>query len=214
MIKFGKEGKELPTIDFTNTTMNIRSASYYAAEFNDLEASITFCMPTEDFKKMEQNDITTQLNFYLATTLGMNFLSSMTGASIDLKQRSSHGKKPITCKFFFNNLLFAIAVGVNSVDYGMNASINISNQNPDDIETKIQMLQRIINEAAIKYDELTLSLHKEYVELGETMSKQELWKSKYMDEWVEYCKINLESNGLSWFKVKSLAEHQSNGLLN
>jgi hypothetical protein len=214
MIKFGKEGKELPTIDFANTNMHIRSSSAYSASFNDLESSLTFYMLSEDFKKMDKNDIATQLNVYLSTTIGMKFLSSMSGASMDLKQRSSNGKKPISCKFYFNNLLLAIAVGVNSSDYGMNTTVQLSNLNPDDIDQTMQMLQTTINEAGNKHEELNLALHKEYMELGETISKQDLWKQKYMEEWVEYCKINLESKGLAWFKVKELAEYQNNGLLN
>lgn len=214
MIKFGSNGKEVPTIDFSNTHMYIRSASYYAATFKDLEASVTFNMPSEDFKKMDQNDITTQLNFYLATTLGMAFLNSMSNATIDLKQRSSQGQKPITCKFYFSNILLAIAVGVNTNEYGMNKKILLKDYKPDQIESQMGMIQRLINDAAIKYEELTVALYKEHIELGETMSKQDLWKEKYMDQWVEYCKTNLESQGIAWFKVKDLAEHSVPDLLN
>ncbi len=214
MIKFGKDGKELPTIDFTNMHMYIRSASYYAATLHDLEASVSFHLPTEDFKKMESNDITTQLNFYLATTIGMQFLKSMSNASIDLKQRSSGGMKPISCKFYFNNILLAIAVGVNTTEYGMNAKIKLSDLNPDAIENKIHHIQKLINEASEKYEELTLELHKEFAKNGETISKQELWKEKYMNDWVNYCKVNLESQGIAWFKVKDLAEHQVPDVLN
>lgn len=214
MIKFGSNGKEVPTIDFSNTSMYIRSASSYASTFKDLEASLTFHMNSDDFKKMERNDITTQLNFYLAATLGMSFLNSMTNATIDLKQRSSQGQKPITCKFYFSNILLAIALGVNTNEYGMNKKILLSEHNPDQIESSMVMIQQMINEAAIKYEQLTLSLHKDYNELGETISKQDLWKEKYMDEWVDYCKTNLEPHGIAWFKVKDLAEHQVPDLLN
>jgi hypothetical protein len=214
MIKFGSNGKEVPTIDFSNTNMYIRSSSTYAATLHDLEASVTFHLPTEDFKKMDQNDITTQLNFYLATTLGMAFLNSMSHASIDLKQRSLQGQKPITCKFYFNNLLLAIAVGVNTTEYGMNKKISLRDHNPDTIESQMKIIQTLINDAAIKYEELTLSLYKEHMALGETMSKQDLWKEKYRDQWVEYCKTNLESQGIAWFKVKDLAEHNVPDLLN
>jgi hypothetical protein len=214
MIKFGSNGKEVPTIDFSNTNMYIRSSSTYSATFNDLEASVTFDIPTEDFKKMDQNDITTQLNFYLATTLGMTFLNSMSTATIDLKQRSSQGQKPITCKFYFNNLLLAIAVGVNTTEYGMNKKISLKDHNPDEITSQIQIIQKLINDAAIKYEEMTLLLYKEYMTLGETISKQDLWKEKYMNEWVGYCQSNLESNGIAWFKVKDLAQHNVSDLLN
>jgi hypothetical protein len=214
MIKFGSNGKEVPTIDFSNTNMSIRSSNTYAATVNDLEASVTFFIPSDDFKKMDQTDITTQLNFYLATTIGMSFLNSMSQAIIDLKQRSSQGMKPINCKFYFNNLLLAIAVGVNTTDYGMNKKFSLKDYNPDKISAEMGRIQQIINDAAIKHEELTLALYKEHLELGETISKQDLWKEKYMDQWVDYCKINLESQGIAWFKVKNLAEHQVPDLLN
>lgn len=214
MIKFGSNGKEVPTIDFSNAIMYIKSASYYAATLNDLEATLSFSMPVDDFKKIDQNAIEMQIKFYLETTTGMSFLNSISHATIDLKQRSSQGRKTITCKYYFNNMLLAIALGVNSTEYGMHAKVVLKEHNPDQVAEKMQMLQRLINDAAIKYEELTLALHKEFQNQGEMKTKQEIWKEQFMDEWVDYCKHNLENQGLAWFKVKDLAEHNVPDVLN